>query len=114
MKNLPYNRAERVADRLFQVVSEALFNEISDPRLKGVSITRAKMTKDLRVARVFFHMDKGTPENQVLVLKGFESSKGFLKRHIAEEIQFKFMPEIEFYYDESIDVADRIDELLRR
>lgn len=112
-KNLPYDRAQRVADEIYKLVSEVVLNDLSDPRLNGVRITRAKMTKDLRLARLFFHMgDDVTEADKKEAIRGLHSTKGYLKRRIGEEINLKFMPDIDFFYDDAIDTSDRIEELL--
>ncbi|MFH0799180.1 MAG: 30S ribosome-binding factor RbfA [Pseudomonadota bacterium] len=108
-KHLPYDRSERVADAIFRVVAEAS-GELIDPRLAGARITRVSITKDLRIARICFHVADASKRD--LAKKGFDSAKGFLKRRIGEDVKLKFMPELEFFYDEGVDTGERIDELL--
>lgn len=111
-RNLPYDRAQRVADRIQNLLSEKMLSDISDPRLSGIQITRVTMTKDLRIARIYYHMMDASNEQRQQAERGFNSAAGFLRRMIGEEISLKFTPEVEFYYDESIDVRERIEELL--
>lgn len=113
MKHLPYARAERIADRIYQIVAAAVLNELSDPRLDGVRVTRVNVTPDLRVARINFHIGEGATEERIKdCLSGFGSSKGFLKRRIGAEVNLRFMPELEFFYDGSVDMQERIEALL--
>lgn len=111
-KHLPYDRSARVADTIYQIVADALRTKLTDPRLVGTHVTRVSMTKDLRIARVCFHMEGANDEIKRNALKGFVSSRGFLKRMIGEAIELKFMPELQFFYDEGVDTGDRIGELL--
>jgi len=111
-KHLPYDRTERVADAIHHLISQKMLSDISDPRLDGIQITRVRMTKDLRIARIYYHMMDRSEERRASVEKGFGSAAGFLRRMIGEEINLKFTPEVEFYYDDSIDLGERIDELL--
>lgn len=111
-KHLPYDRSARVADTIYQIVADALRTKLTDPRLAGTCITRVSMTKDLRVARICFHIDNADDAIRQKALKGFLSSRGFLKRAIGETIELKFMPELQFFYDEGVDTGERIDELL--
>lgn len=111
-KHLPYDRSARVADTIYQIVADALRTKLTDPRLIGTRITRVSMTKDLRVARVCFYMNDADDEARRKALKGFVSSRGYLKRQISETIELKFMPELQFFYDKGVDTGDRIDELL--
>ncbi len=109
-KHLPYDRSERVADAIFRLVADLLRTELSDPRLLGISLTRISLTKDLRTARICFHTPNESQRSEVI--KGLGSAKGFIKRRISEEIELKFMPEIEFFYDEGVNTKERIEDLL--
>jgi ribosome-binding factor A len=110
-RHLPYDRATRLADQIFQVVSQTVYNELSDPRLSGVQVTQVRMTKDLRTARVFFHLADATEEKQLNVIQAFKRAQGFLKRAVAREIEMKYVPEFDFFYDNTSDVHDRIEEI---
>lgn len=111
-KHLPYDRAERVGTEIYHILCEVVLVELQDPRLAGVRITRIGMTKDLRTARVNFHMAHATGERRLAALKGLKSAGGFFKRRIGDAIKLKFMPELEFFYDEAVDVDQRIENLL--
>ena len=111
-RHLPYDRAQRVADAIHQLLSRMMVSEISDPRLSGIQITRVRMTKDLRVARIYYHMFDASDEQRSDAERGFGSASGFFRRIIGKEISLKFTPEVEFYYDEAIDIGNRIDDLL--
>lgn len=113
-RHLPYDRAERVADAIYHLVSQTMISDISDPRLSGIQITRVRMTKDLRIARIYYHMFDASDDQKSNAQRGFGSAARFFRRIIGEEISLKFTPEVEFYYDDSIDIGDRIDELLSK
>ncbi|MFA5810775.1 MAG: 30S ribosome-binding factor RbfA [bacterium] len=111
-RHLPYDRSERVADGIYQLVAESVVNDISDPRLLGVSVTRVHVTKDLRIARIYYHSIHSSAETKERAAGGFKSAAGFLRRLIAQSLSLKFTPELEFFYDESIDISERVDELI--
>ncbi|HPM41174.1 MAG TPA: 30S ribosome-binding factor RbfA [bacterium] len=111
--HLPYDRTERVADEIYRIIAEAVVSGLSDPRLAGTSVTRVKMTRDLRTAYIYFHMQNSTEALREAALRGFESSAGFLKRRVGGEIKLKFMPELKFFYDDAMDTEERIEELLK-
>lgn len=110
-RHLPYDRPTRLADQIFQVVSQACYNELSDPRLNGVQITQVRMTKDLRTARVYFHMPEATKDMQLRVIQALRRAQGYLKRAVAREIEMKYVPDFDFFYDNTSDVHDRIEEI---
>ncbi|MBT3181972.1 MAG: 30S ribosome-binding factor RbfA [Deltaproteobacteria bacterium] len=111
IKNLPYSRAERVAHGVKRLIVEAILTEVSDPRLESVNITRVILTKDLKIARVYFYLLEKTDELEDRTKRGLNSAKGFFKKRIARELNLKYTPDIQFFYDESIDLCEKIDSL---
>jgi ribosome-binding factor A len=112
MKNLPYNRADRVAKQICHVISSYIYEKLDDKRLNGLQITSAKMTKDLSLVRIFFYVEGGT-ERQKIVLKALDAVKYELRRHVGREVVLKTLPELEFLIDEGVEKAERIDEILK-
>jgi len=110
-RHLPYDRATRLADQIFQVVSQVCYSELSDPRLNGVQITQVRMTKDLRTARVYFHLADADKEKELKVVQALRRAQGYLKRAVAREIEMKYVPDFDFFYDNTSDVHDRIEEI---
>ena len=112
-RQLPYKRAERVAGEIYHVVAGVVLNDLTDPRLKGVQITTVRMSGDLRIARIYFHLNEGDEEKRRNALKGLASAKGFIKRRIGQHVSLRYMPEIEFFYDERMDEEERVEEILK-
>lgn len=106
----PYTRAERVSVQIQSALFDILLKSIKDPRLDLVTITGVKMTRDLKLARVFF-TSSASPEDAVA---GFKKAHGFIKKTLARELDLRYMPELQFLYDESIDYATHMDTVLRR
>jgi ribosome-binding factor A len=109
---MDYQRSERVGELLTEVIAEVLREEIRDPRVSAVTITAAKVTKDLRQARIYFSILGGG--NKDAVLAGLKSALGFIRSKISKRLNLRFVPTIEFLYDESVDQAERIDKLLKQ
>lgn len=110
MKN--YERADRVSGLIQQVLSEILQKGIKDPRLKMTTITNVKMSRDLRVARIYFTTSGGGKSVEE-VAQGFKSARGFVKRSLAGKLGLRYMPELEFFYDDSFDYGDHINKILK-
>ena len=112
-KHLPFDRAERVAEEIRRIVAVACLADLMDPRLKGVSITRVKVTRDLRIARLFFHLAHGGDASQRNAAEdALKKATGYLKRELGRELSLKFLPTLEVFYDEAVDRLARIEELL--
>jgi ribosome-binding factor A len=111
---MDYQRSERVGELLTEVIADVLREDIRDPRVTAVTITAAKVTKDLRQARIYFTILGGASENKDAVLAGLKSALGFIRARIGKQLKLRFVPSIEFFYDESVDEAERIEKLLRQ
>ena len=93
-------------------LAQMLVHELRDPRLHGVSLTRVRMTDDLRHGRVYFSHLEGRPHAAAAV-KGFHSAAGFIRHKVGRELGLRFAPVLDFEYDSSAERAARIDLLLR-
>ena len=106
-------RPERVADLLLEFVSQLLRREINDPRIGVVTLTRSKISKDLKYARIYFSIfSKNSMKDEVLV--GLKSATGFIRARIAKNLRLRFVPALEFVYDDVGENAQRIEQLLEQ
>ena len=108
-----FSRADRISGLIQKTLSEILQKRVKDPRLEMVTITAVRMTRDLRLARIYFSTPGGE-ERQQAALLGFESALGFVKRTLARELGLRYMPDIQFFYDETFDYGASIENLLKR
>jgi ribosome-binding factor A len=107
----PFSRAERVGGQIQKVLSDVLARRIRDPRLEMATISSVKMTSDLRIARIYFATSSQTITPQDAT-EGFTSAIGYLKRRLARELGLRYMPELQFYYDDTFDYGSQISSLL--
>lgn len=108
----PYPRADRVGGHIQRVLGEILYKETADPRLRMATVTRVKVTRDLRLARVYFTLH-GDADQRRAAEEAFRHAGPYLKRCLAAELALRYMPELAFFYDDSFDQADRIDRILK-
>lgn len=108
---IPFSRADRVGGLIQKVLSDILKKNIKDPRLKMATITDVKVSRDLKQARIYFTISGGS-QKKGAAIKGFTSAHGFIKKTLAHELDLKYMPNIKFFYDESLDYGAHIDELI--
>lgn len=109
----PYSRSVRVGGQIQKLLCELLQKRISDPRLAETTISGVKMTNDLRIAKVYFATANGVA-TKADALEGFTSARGFLKRTLAATLGLRYMPDLQFYYDDSFDYGSHIESLLKR
>lgn len=107
------SRLEKVAQALKRELSNIIHDEIKDPRLGFVTVTRLELTRDLRIAKVFYSV-LGEEKQKTDTSSALESAKGFMRRLIAERIELRFVPELIFREDRSIEYSIFIQQELER
>ncbi len=111
-KRLPYSRSDRVATEIHQILAQFIHDELDDPRVHGVQLTQVKVSKDLRLARVLYFL-RGTAEQRRDCQEALEHAIGKCKQVIGRHIVMRYMPDLVFHFDDTIERAERIDELLK-
>ncbi|MFH0790516.1 MAG: 30S ribosome-binding factor RbfA [Candidatus Omnitrophota bacterium] len=104
-------RHEKVAAALKKEISSIIHDELKDPRLGFITITRVELTPDLRSAKIFFSVF-GKEQDHIKTKKALESAGGFIRKLVAQRIQLRFAPEIIFKEDKSTEYSVRIQEVL--
>ncbi len=107
-----YNRPGRVGDLIRREISGMLIGEIKDPRIGLVTITKVSMSPDLRHAKVYFSLI-GNMEDKVLCREGLQSASGFIRRVLAKRLRLKYIPDMVFEYDDSLEYGNHIEQLLK-
>jgi len=104
-------RQERIADQIRDIIAMNLVSgNMRDPRLESVTITAVKVTADLQNAKVYFRVyDTSAKED---ASKALGSAATFFKKKLSVGLDVRRVPELRFYYDESIENAARIETLL--
>ena len=107
------DRMRRVDEAMREVLSSAITSELKDPRVGFVTVTSVDTAPDLRHARVYVSV-LGTDPVRRRSLDGLRSAHGYLQRRVADELKLKHTPTLDFVYDDTLDKAQRIQELLER
>ena len=107
------HRAERVSKEMVRILSNIILYELNDPRMSLVAITRAKLTPDLREAKVYVSA-LGEEKQKKLVMHGLNHAKGFIQKMLAERLKIRILPRIQFVLDDSIEKGMRIEKLLEK
>ena len=104
-------RIDRVNEQIKREISLIIQRELSDPRLRFVSITAVDVSRDLRHAKVHFSVLGNTAQ----VKESQESlfrARGIIRKFIADRIVMRYIPELEFFYDRSSEYSSKIEEAL--
>jgi ribosome-binding factor A len=106
-----HKRPEKVAETIHELVSELLVKGLKDPRIGFVTITGVKMTNDLHLATIYFTVI-GDGTSQKSSEKGLNSAKGFIRKEIGKNLHMRYIPDLIFRYDESVEYGRRIETIL--
>ena len=104
-------RLQRIADRIREELSDMLIRDVSDPRLSGISITGAKVDRELSYADIFVSAVEGH-ERAPEVIEGLQHASGFLRRGLAERVDLRVFPRLRFHWDPTPERADHIERIL--
>jgi ribosome-binding factor A len=93
-------RTQRISEQLKSEIARVLHEEVTDPRVELVTLTRVDVAPDLSHALVLWSaIDEGAIER---IEQGLESAAPFVRRRLARELPLKRMPELNFCYDPSL------------
>jgi len=104
-------RCEKVAQEIKKEVSKIIHDELKDPRLGFVTITRVELTDDLRFAKIFFSV-LGEDEVRKKTSEALASALGFVRKLVSERIKLRFSPDMVFKEDRSSEYSMHIEEII--
>jgi ribosome-binding factor A len=113
MKNGPSQRQLRAGELIRHALADVLMRgETGDPALEtmAVSVVEVQMSPDLKIATAYVRGLITGQDNAVLT--ALDRNRKYMRGLIAPKLDMKFMPEIRFRIDTSLDYANKIDELL--
>ena len=105
-------RIDRLNEQLRREVAEALRRQVRDPRVAGVTVTGARTSPDLDLARVFVRLSPDEREARDQ-LEGLVAASPFLRTILGRSLRLRRVPELRFVQDSTQESAARIEELLR-
>jgi ribosome-binding factor A len=105
------DRMRRVDEAMREVLSDAVAQDLKDPRVGFVTVTAVETSPDLRRARVFVSV-LGDDRARSDSIEGLQSAHGYLQRRVAGELRMKNTPQLEFVEDQTARRAERVDFLL--
>jgi ribosome-binding factor A len=108
---MPSARPSRIGDQLRAELSELIARQVHDPGIGFLTITHVKVTADLQLARVYYTTlgdEKARRESR----RALDRAAPFLRRQLGTRLRLKRVPQLEFFFDESVERGDRIEQIL--
>lgn len=107
-----YPRKLRLNTQLQSELALLIRDELSDPRVAGVTVTKVDVSPDLRNARVHVSL-LGGDEQLGEALKGLNHAAGKLRHALGERLRLRYVPQLHFAADLALREGDRISALIR-
>ena len=105
-------RLSRISEEIKREISDIIQKELKDPRLPGfVSVLSVETTRDLRYAKVYISV-LGNEDDKKNALEGLKNAAGFIRREIGQRIRLRYVPELIFKIDNSIERGIYINKLI--
>jgi ribosome-binding factor A len=108
----PSHRLSRVESQLMRQLATLIEREIDDPRISDVTISRLKMSKDLRHAKIYFTVLE--EQHAQKVVHALNHTVTYLRRRIGETLDLRVVPELFFIYDEELQKAQHLSDLISK
>jgi len=99
-----FPRSHRVADFIQRELAELIRTEIKDPRVSSmVTISSVEVSRDLGTAKVHYTIMGAQPGERESTDNALKRAAGFLRRQLSQRMNIRSVPELRFYYDDSIE-----------
>ncbi len=95
-----------------ETAANAILFELKDPRVKGVTVTRAEVSADLQHAKIFVSI-MGTEKEQQLTMHGLKSAAGYIQTKLADRLTSRYVPHVTFVLDEGVKKSIEIAKIIR-
>ncbi len=100
-------KIERLNNTMMREISMILQTEIKDSDIRFVTVTAVKTTSDLSYSKVY--VTCLNDEKRKDTMKALNNASGFIRKILAERIEVRHIPKLEFVFDESIEYGNKIE-----
>ena len=104
-------RVLKAAEAIREVVSTSILLELQDPRVRDVTVTYVEVSPDMRQAKVHVSI-MGDDAKQQLSLHGLKSAAGYLQSRIAQRIDTRYTPRLQFVLDQGVKHSIEVSRIL--
>lgn len=104
-------RQEKISSLIQETLSAIFLQKLLDPELGLVTITKTKISPDLKIAKVYLSVYEKSKREYVL--EHVESIKGYIRSELAKRTELRHTPELNFYIDDTMDYVDKINEIFK-
>lgn len=106
------HRIEKVESLLKEELSLIMLYKLPDIGPTFLTITNVKVTPDIKLAKIYLSVFEKDKRDKIL--EQIKARTGFIRHELASRITLKFVPELRFYIDDTLDYVEKIDTLLKK
>lgn len=105
------SRTDRIADRIQRELTLLFLQEISDPRLDGVTVTSVEVDRELAYADIYVTaVDAYDQKGEIM--RALDKAAGFIRSQLVLSISnLRSFPQIRFHWDPTPERVDRLDQI---
>lgn len=108
------SRIDKLNKELRHHISVIVQQSLNDPSVGFVTIISASISPDLQHLKVFFTCLDDDDEKKKKVLRKLNRAAGFVRKLLSERLTIRFIPDIKFIYDDTIQQAERIEKIFEQ
>ncbi|HPI37132.1 MAG TPA: 30S ribosome-binding factor RbfA [Ignavibacteriaceae bacterium] len=105
-------RLEKISNLIKHEVSLIFLHKLQDPALGIITVTNVKVSPDLKIAKIYLSILER--EKRDTAMEKVTSLTGMIRSELASRIRMKFIPELKFFLDDTIDYVEKIEGLLKK
>lgn len=105
-------RVQKVQEEIKRTVGTILTTDIYDSKLGFMTVSRVKCSVDLRYAKIYVSIYEQSEKIKAERIATLRKRTGVIRGYLGKYVRFKHVPELEFFLDDSLDYAEKIDKLI--
>jgi len=104
------HRVDKVERLIKEQISYILLHKMQDEELGFITVTEVKVSADLKIAKIYLSVLQ--KERRDFVLNRVNLRLGHIRSELAHRIRIKFVPELKFFIDNTLDYIEKIEGLI--
>src|SRR5690606_23009165 len=104
-------RPEKVANEIKKVLALPVVNISNEIKAGFATLTSVRISKDLQNAKLYISLF-GKDSEPGLLISELEKRRGELRLIIGKELRLKNVPDLKFYFDDTLDRIEHIQSIL--
>ena len=105
-------RIDKLEHLVKEEVSMIFLYKLHGPEFGLLTVTKVKMSPDLKIAKIYISVFE--KEKRDTVLEKIREKTGFIRTELAHRIRIKFIPELKFFLDDTLDYVEKIEGLIKK